>query len=95
MPKFPIDYRHNSNWCEKHWAPFREPKINAAYGAIAIMEEFLNSPMFAELTDHSPEALNRFLEEGDKPLCCRLGDEVMDKIVRKAREIGAGGKSDA
>lgn len=89
---FPPDHRHNDQWCERHWAPYRNANAdgitpNGAYGSIALMEAFIDSPIVTELTDRSHEALNRAMR-GDKPVCCRLGDEVMDRILSEATKLG-------
>lgn len=77
----------NKQWCDQHWAPYREGTANGVFAAIALMQAFIDSPMVQELADRSPAALNKLMEDGDKPVCCRLGDEVMGKILKDATAI--------
>jgi hypothetical protein len=90
--KLPPEHRHNDQWCERHWAPYRGPVEgivpNGVYASLRLMEEFLASPSVTELTDQSPEALNRAMQ-GEQPICCRLGDAVMDRILEEARRLGS------
>lgn len=90
--KLPPEHRHNDQWCERHWAMFREPTAggvvpNGIFAAIQLVQEFIDSPMVSELQDKSPEALNSAMQ-GDRPICCRLGEEVMQRILAKAVELG-------
>lgn len=90
---FPSDERHSNCWCERHWAPYRGPNAegitpNGLLAAVRIYEMFLQSTEYLELTDKSPRALNRFMAEATLPLCCRLGDKVMEEILADAMKLG-------
>lgn len=79
-------------WCERHWAPYRADdetgkRPNGIMATLLLVQKFIDSPMVSELTDRSPAALNKIMEEGE-PLCCRLGDEVMDGILERSSGIG-------
>lgn len=89
----PPEHRHNDQWCERHWAPYRKAnpegvRPNGIFAGIQLIQEFIDSPMVLELQDRSPEALTKVMQDGDKSVCCRLGDEVMDRILAEATKLG-------
>ena len=96
---FKLDHRHNDQWCERHWAPYRgvtpegvEP--NGAYAATMISHTFLHSPEYLALKDKSVKNIRRHMRAAELPLCCRLGDSIMDKIFGHAVENGTKKETD-
>lgn len=89
-------------WCEKHWAPIGEGsmkgELNGMYCAIKLMEVFVRNetilrklgwnPETGEKADANPAIMNAIMAE-HSPLCCFLGDEVINKIMTLAKKYGA------
>lgn len=87
----------NEQWCEFHWAPYRDPSVNGIVGATSLMQAILDDERFMKdvqkrvkkgmernaaaqaVMDHWVQNVYR------KPMCCILGDAVMDRILRTAR----------
>lgn len=76
---------NQTQWCAEHWAPYARGEANGIFASLALMQEFLDSPIYGELTDKSAASLNRVMFDGDKRLCCRLGETVMARIFDQAR----------
>lgn len=95
----------NDQWCEFHWAPYRDesPRPNGILAAMALMREVIKLQSFTESVDRKKklygisrsEAANMTMEDmvrsEKKSLCCILGDAVMDRILEKARAASADG----
>ena len=85
--------RLNDQWCRDHWRPYRKTNAegvrpNGIAAALLLMQAFIDSPTVTELTDRSAKAMNALMESSQKPLCCRLGDEVMARILAEATAAG-------
>lgn len=82
----------NDQWCEFHWAPYRDPSVNGILGATSLMQAILDNAEFmadaAKLRAKGVErnlaaqrTMERWVSEKRKPMCCLLGDDVMAKIL--------------
>lgn len=91
------DYRHNHQWCEKHWAPYVAPsasglKPNVHYASYVIFQHFLAHPSVQEAKKDGNEGLNKLMIESVEPICCRLGDKLMDEILQESMKLGQTGE---
>ena len=79
-------------WCERHWKPYKDEEANGIVSTMMVMEKFTTHPdamIFCGYdggdnladTDKLNEALVHFA-----PVCCMLGDEVMDQILEEAKK---------
>jgi hypothetical protein len=102
VPTFAPDHVHSPYWCERHWAPYRGPNAqgivpNGKMASQMITSVWMSSAEFMAIPDKSPQGIRASMEaaakEG-KPLCCRIGDEVMGNILEDAIKYGKEGTSD-
>ena len=91
---------YSDQWCERHWEPYRceSPRPNGILASVSLMEAFINLPQFTASVERKKklyniahhEAAQMTLEEQvrihGKPVCCILGDEVMNRILEDARK---------
>lgn len=71
-------------WCDEHWDPYRDGERNGILASVLIAEAFTKKA--SEEHDVSGEEdLNRIKEE-HAPVCCWLGDDVMDSILEEASQ---------
>lgn len=91
----PDDHRHNHQWCEKHWRPYRGPNAdgmipNRNYAGYTIWKHFLTLPRPVELLKEPnwEKAMDEYIATLDKPVCCQVGDMTMEQVLREAVELG-------
>lgn len=76
--------RKSLQWCKKHWAVVMDGDYNGILASMHIMQAFIDSTYVSELTDRSPQAMQRAMEKV-APLCCWLGEEKMKEIYEASK----------
>ncbi|MGH3220027.1 MAG: hypothetical protein ACRDPY_15205 [Streptosporangiaceae bacterium] len=70
-------WRENSMWCPRHWAPCPTLNANGIGAHTELMQIWINERR--PKGSYSPAALNRHLV-ADSPVCCKLGDDRMYEL---------------
>lgn len=89
-----------AQWCDRHWKPVRENRaINGLAASVELLNATLADERFQRECGYDPEtgavasmdranaALAKF-----SPICCFLGEEVIETIYQKAAIGKAEGK---
>jgi hypothetical protein len=82
-PQVELDWKL---WCSKHLEPFREewPK-GSALAMMGLFNAAVNDERIIELANHDTNKLTETLR-AYSPVCCTLGDDVMNLVVGYAKE---------
>lgn len=86
-------------WCDKHWAVFREGaekhELSGIMASMLVMEKIMEDDTFKRrcgwnpekgtLADGSPHVMNAAMAELS-PICCHLGDAVLSDIYRRCKK---------
>lgn len=84
------------NWCDRHWQPYREGKAPGIVATMLLFQHFVDSEDVQRKCGWNPEtgqmASTERLQQVSQelsPICCYLGDTVMDQIFLEAATMGA------
>lgn len=77
-------------WCARHWLPYRTNQGNGVMASILIVDALVHYPAFkaevgaADGVQVDTAKLNAALER-HSPICCYLGDAVMETIRERSQ----------
>lgn len=72
-------FQHSPMFCAKHWAPAPVEGRNGV-GASVAMTQIAMELMPADVLSGGPGAMNSWLANKVKPLCCVVGDDRMSEL---------------
>ncbi len=84
-------------WCDRHWLRMRDDvSYNSVLAGILLMQRILEDPVFIARCggDANADVMNS-VNQSLCPLCCHLGDDIMEEIYAEALKAGPHGSFDA
>lgn len=89
----------NQYWCRRHWEPYEDPgdKANPNYANVLVPQiawgvvefrEHVRKLMIARgMSQHNAATatVDAWVKAQGEPMCCILGDIVMDRVLRESR----------
>ena len=79
-------------WCDRHWQPYRDMRGNGLLASVLLMQALIDhrpamdeAGLIQAMDRVSTEAALNLVMQRHQPICCWLGDELMDRIFAEAR----------
>jgi hypothetical protein len=73
------NHQWNPSWCPRHWLPCPVDGRNGLLATVRIMQLAVEQ-MPTDVAQGGPTAMNSWMANQTRPLCCRLGDARMAEL---------------